>query len=244
MSKRAEVTLGIFLFLIGCGVSAGAGFTITRWVIFFWVFAAIIGISGILTSKTIRDRASMPLLLFIAVGAILGGAIGLSVWFFGFRSKADAATMGTTLVMSLQPASNKGAPSAPIQDAQMRLENHTSETDRNIYIRVQGPPINRVVIDNPERLKIIGGDKGWILNPTANLELVASELLPHEVRTVYVYVMPDANHRADNWTVFMRSDNHPDGREALWPLRNGQFTKTGVEIFRIEISLGQEQKIN
>jgi hypothetical protein len=244
MSKRAEVTLGIFLFLIGCGVSAGAGFTITPWVIFFWVSAGIVGIYGILTSKPIRDSLPMSLLGFILLGAILGAAIGWGMWFFGFRSKPDAATVGTTLMVSLEPASNKNAPSALIRDAQMRLENHSNETDRNIYIKVQGPPINRVVIDNPERLKVIGGDRGWILNPTANLELVGSELLPHEVRTVYVYVVDDTNRRTDDWKVFMRSDNHPNGREAYWPLKNGQFTKTGVEIFRIEISLGQEQKIN
>src|SRR5882757_4467526 len=151
MSKRAEVTLGIFLFLFGCGVSAGAGFTITSWVIFFWVSAGIVGIYGILTSKPIRDSLPMSLLGFIMLGAILGAAIGWGIWFFGFRSKPDAATVGTTLMVSLEPASNKNAPSALIRDAQMRLENHSNETDRNIYIRVQGPPINRVVIDNPER---------------------------------------------------------------------------------------------
>jgi hypothetical protein len=163
-------------------------------------------------------------------------------WTHG-RLWGKAVIPETELILSLEPAVNNSdlEITTPITSAMLRLQNTGDVIDHNVYIRLQAPSIQRAVIDQPERVHLIGGNKGWILNPTANLELLVPDLLPHEVRTIYVFVLDDPS-RSRQWAAYMRSDKYPNAHDAVWPQING-FTHNGVDFMRFRITIGEEHGV-
>jgi hypothetical protein len=204
------------------------------WLLIFVILLAIVLLEGAFTNnraqeKALRERHPVQLPSGEPYAGLIErsgfGAWGLPLllmasvigcWTYGRAwNRGKDPPPNTTLRLILEPPVFQGSSSTTkgVIDAQIALTNGGDQKDHDVYIRLQAPDFQTVAIDQPERVHLIGGNKGWMMNPTANLELLVPELLPHETRTIWVYLREDYQ-RSSKWIAYMRSDTYPNGREA------------------------------
>jgi hypothetical protein len=187
-------------------------------------------------SETPRERHGWGYFVIPAVICL----VVVAAWTHG-RVWGKYVVPDTRLTILLDPPySDPGDLNSPtVTTATIRFSNKGDVTDHNAYMRLQlSPIIQRVEVDNPKRVNIIGGGQGMRLSPTADLELLVPDLLPHEDRTVLVFIAP--SRRSDEWSVYLRSDRHPNGRSDKWPLVDGQIATHGVGFGRFGLTGGKE----
>ncbi len=150
---------------------------------------------------------------------------------------------GTMLSISLEPSENeeingiKQPQGPPPNGAYIRVGNNSDETDKNIYIRLNGPPIYQVFVENKERMRVLGSfpPKQLMMYSGTDLELFLPELLPGETRAAHI----DVYQRNVRWVASMRSDLVPSRLESefSWPRAKDEHTSRRIAIFRMGIKV-------